>query len=59
MTVNDELEKVGVVTDDVAKLSGHASSVANDASQLSSLVTSTVAGPLGATTSRGVRGIRS
>ena len=46
VTVNDELEKVGVVTDDVAKLSGHASSVANDASQLSSLVTSTIAGPL-------------
>ncbi|HET7724543.1 MAG TPA: DUF948 domain-containing protein [Propionibacteriaceae bacterium] len=46
VSVNDELEKVGVVTDDVAKLSGHASAVANDASQLSSLVTSTVATPL-------------
>ena len=46
VTVNDELEKVGVVTDDVAKLSGHTSSVASDASQLSRLVTSTVATPL-------------
>ncbi len=46
VSVNDEIEKVGVVTDDVAKLSGHASAVANDASQLSSLVTSTVATPL-------------
>lgn len=46
VTVNDELEKVGVVTDDVAKLSGHASAVANDASQLSALVTSTIAKPL-------------
>lgn len=46
IAANGELEKVGVVTDDVAKLSGHATSVANDASQLSSLVTSTVAGPL-------------
>jgi uncharacterized protein YoxC len=46
VSVNDEIEKVGVVTDDVAKLSGHASAVANDASQLSSLVTSTVAVPL-------------
>ena len=46
VSVNDEIEKVGVVTDDVAKLSGHASAVANDASQLSSLVTSTIATPL-------------
>ncbi len=46
VSVNDELDKVGVVTQDVAKLSGHASSVASDASQLSSLVTSTIAVPL-------------
>jgi uncharacterized protein YoxC len=46
IAANGELEKVGVVTDDVAKLSGHASSVANDASQLSGLITSTIAKPL-------------
>jgi uncharacterized protein YoxC len=46
IAANGELEKVGVVTDDVAKLSGHASAVANDASQLSGLITSTIAKPL-------------
>ena len=46
IAANGELEKVGVVTDDVAKLSGHASSVANDASQLSGLITATIAKPL-------------
>jgi uncharacterized protein YoxC len=46
IAANGELEKVGVVTEDVAKLSGHASSVANDASQLSGLITSTIAKPL-------------
>ena len=45
-SVNTELVKLGTVTDDVANLSGRASDVANDASQLSSLVTSTIAGPL-------------
>ena len=44
--VNTELVKLGTVTDDVANLSGRASDVANDASQLSSLVTATIAGPL-------------
>lgn len=46
IAANGELEKVGVVTDDVAKLSGHASAVANDASQLSGLITATIAKPL-------------
>lgn len=46
IAANGELEKVGVVTEDVAKLSGHATAVASDASQLSSLVTSTIAVPL-------------
>lgn len=46
IAANGELEKVGIVTEDVAKLSGHATAVASDASQLSSLVTSTIAVPL-------------
>lgn len=44
--INTELVKLGTVTEDVAKVSGHASNVANDASQLSNLVASTIAGPL-------------
>ncbi len=46
VSVNDELVKVGVVTDDVAKVTGAATSVASDASQLSTLVAATLGGPL-------------
>jgi hypothetical protein len=43
---NDELAKLGVVTEDVAKVSRHATVVSENAANLTTLVTTTVGGPL-------------
>ena len=43
---NTELGKLSVVTDDVAKVSAHATVVSENAAQLSTLFTSTLGGPL-------------
>ena len=43
---NTELGKLGVVTDDVAKVSAHATVVSENAAQLSTLFASTLGGPL-------------
>lgn len=43
---NTELEKLSVVTEDAAKLSGNASVVAENAAQLSNLLAATLGGPL-------------
>jgi uncharacterized protein YoxC len=43
---NTELGKLSVVTDDVAKVSAHATVVSENAAQLSTLFSSTLGGPL-------------
>lgn len=43
---NTELEKVGVVTDDLSKVSGHATVVTENAAQLAALFSATLGGPL-------------
>ncbi|MGY4720540.1 DUF948 domain-containing protein [Naumannella cuiyingiana] len=43
---NVELTKVGVVTDDAAKLSGSVSTIAENGAQLSNLMTTAVGGPI-------------
>lgn len=43
---NDELSKLSLVTDDVAKVSAHATVVSENAAQLSTLFSSTLGGPL-------------
>lgn len=43
---NTELAKLSVVTDDVAKVSAHATVVSENAAQLSTLFASTLGGPL-------------
>ncbi|HQY98873.1 MAG TPA: DUF948 domain-containing protein [Propionicimonas sp.] len=43
---NSELGKLGVVTDDVAKVSAHATVVSENAAQLSTLFASTLGGPM-------------
>lgn len=43
---NSELGKLGVVTDDVAKVSSHATVVSENAAQLSTLFAATLGGPL-------------
>lgn len=44
--VNSELEKVGVVTEDAARVSGHATVVTENAAQLATLFSATLGGPL-------------
>lgn len=46
VATNSELAKVGTVTDDVSKVTGHASTVADNAAQLSNLFAATLGGPL-------------
>ena len=43
---NDELSKLSVVTDDVAKVSKHATVVSENAAQLTSLFSATLGGPI-------------
>lgn len=43
---NDELAKLSLVTEDVAKVSGHATVVSQNAAQLSQLFSATLGGPL-------------
>jgi uncharacterized protein YoxC len=43
---NSELEKLGVVTDDVAKVSANATVVTENAAQLTTLFSATLGGPL-------------
>lgn len=43
---NTELEKLSVVTEDAARLSGNASVIAENAAQLSNLLAATLGGPL-------------
>lgn len=43
---NDELTKLAVVTEDVANVSSHATSVTKNAAQMSSLLTITFGGPM-------------
>lgn len=43
---NDELGKLSLVTEDVAKVSAHATVVSENAAQLSTLFSSTLGGPL-------------
>lgn len=43
---NDEIAKLSVVTEDVAKVSGHATVVSENAAQLSTLFSATLGGPL-------------
>ncbi|RCK71142.1 DUF948 domain-containing protein [Desertihabitans brevis] len=44
--VNSELEKVGVVTEDAARVTGHATVVTENAAQLATLFSATLGGPL-------------
>lgn len=44
--VNAELEKVGVVTEDAARVTGHATVVTENAAQLATLFSATLGGPL-------------
>ncbi|SDE23879.1 DUF948 domain-containing protein [Auraticoccus monumenti] len=44
--VNAELEKVGVVTEDAARVTGHATVVSENAAQLATLFSATLGGPL-------------
>lgn len=46
VATNDELAKLSVVTDDAARVSGHATVVSENAAQLSTLFASTLGGPL-------------
>ncbi|MDQ7992512.1 MAG: DUF948 domain-containing protein [Propionicimonas sp.] len=43
---NEELAKLSIVTEDVAKVSAHATVVSENAAQLSTLFSSTLGGPL-------------
>jgi uncharacterized protein YoxC len=43
---NSELEKIGVVTEDVAKVSANATVVSQNAAQMTSLFSATLGGPL-------------
>lgn len=43
---NNEIDKLSVVTDDVAKVSGHATVVSENAANLSQLFAATLGGPL-------------
>ena len=43
---NEEIAKLGVVTEDVAKVTANASAVSNNAAQMSSIFSATVGGPL-------------
>lgn len=43
---NDELAKLSLVTEDVAKVSGHATVVSENAAQLSQLFSATLGGPM-------------
>jgi uncharacterized protein YoxC len=43
---NDELEKLGVVTDDVARVSSNATVVSENAAQMTTLFRATLGGPL-------------
>lgn len=43
---NDELAKLSLVTEDLAKVSGHATVVTENAAQLSQLFSATLGGPL-------------
>ncbi|HJE50660.1 MAG TPA: DUF948 domain-containing protein [Tessaracoccus flavescens] len=43
---NDELAKLSLVTDDVSKVSGHATVVSENAAQMSTLFSATLGGPL-------------
>ena len=43
---NDELEKIGVVTEDVAKVSSNATVVSENAAQMTTLFRATLGGPL-------------
>ncbi|MBB1510040.1 DUF948 domain-containing protein [Tessaracoccus sp. MC1756] len=45
-TTNAELGKLGVVTEDAAKVTGHATVVSENAAQLSTLFAATLGGPL-------------
>jgi len=54
---NTELEKLGTVTEDVAKVSRHATQVSENAANLSSVVAATLGGPLVKTAALGY-GIR-
>ncbi|MBB1484718.1 DUF948 domain-containing protein [Tessaracoccus sp. MC1865] len=45
-TTNTELGKLGVVTEDAAKVTGHATVVSENAAQLSTLFAATLGGPL-------------
>ncbi len=46
VATNSELEKLSVVTDDVSRVSGHATVVSENAAQLSTLFSATLGGPL-------------
>ena len=46
VATNDELAKLSVVTEDVAKVSAHATVVSENAAQLSTIFSSTLGGPL-------------
>lgn len=54
---NAELEKLSVVTEDAAKVTGHATVVSENAAQLATLFSATVGGPLvrTAATAHGLR----
>ncbi|GAB3704897.1 DUF948 domain-containing protein [Mariniluteicoccus flavus] len=52
---NVELEKLAVVTEDAAKVSGHATVVSENAAQVASLFTATVSAPLRRTAAVGRR----
>ena len=56
-STNDELAKLSLVTDDVARVSGHASVVSEHAANLSQLFAATLGGPLirGAAVAHGLR----
>lgn len=43
---NDEIAKLSVVTDDVSRVSGHATVVSENAAQMSTLFAATLGGPL-------------
>lgn len=43
---NEEIEKLGVVTDDVAKVSSHATKVSENAATISTVLSSTIGNPL-------------
>lgn len=46
VATNAELDKLSVVTDDVSRVSGHATVVSENAAQLSTLFSATLGGPL-------------